>query len=240
MRFVSLVALCLVVTIAWYAAAFKPSRAKLSTVRADVKSTEEQVAQLTSKLAELQALKANEKELRKEFAKYKDALPVEPAVSDFILDVQGAADQAGIDFLSISPSLPAAPTGGEAAPVAAAPASPAPTDGDEAAAAAAQAAPAQPTVQAVSVSLTADGKFFEIETFIAKMEKLERAIRIDTFSLSGGGGDSASNGAAAPAAGLGESPGVSLSIKLQMFMNRASTAAPAAATTAPITSGTGS
>jgi Tfp pilus assembly protein PilO len=243
MRFVGLIALSLVVLIAWYAAAFKPSRAKLSDVRADVKSTEEQVAQLTAKLAELQALKANEAELRKEFAKYKDALPVEPAVSDFILDVQGAADQAGIDFLSISPSLPAAPTGGEA-PASSGASAPAPaepaTAGEEAAAAAAPAAPAQPSVQAVSVSLTADGKFFEIESFIAKMEKLERAIRIDNFSLSGGGGDTPEGGAAAPAAGVGESPGVSLSIKLQMFMNRASTTAPAATSTAPTTTTTGS
>jgi Tfp pilus assembly protein PilO len=231
MRFVALIALSLVVTIAWYSAAFKPSRAKLGTVRADVERTESEVASLTAKLAELQALKANEKELRKEFAKFKDALPVEPAVSDFILDVQGAADQAGIDFLSISPSLPAAPTTGAVAPAAPAPSS-APSDGEEAEAAAAAQVPAQPAVQSVAVSLTADGKFFEIESFIAKMEKLERAIRIDDFSLSGGGGDSASDGAAAPAAGGGGSPDVSLSIKLQMFMNRTLAAA---TTTAPTT-----
>jgi Tfp pilus assembly protein PilO len=228
MRFVGLIALSLVITIAWYSAAFKPSRAKLGTVRADVERTESEVASLTAKLAELQALKANEKELRKEFAKFKDALPVEPAVSDFILDVQGVADQAGIDFLSISPSMPSATTAA-VAPAAPAPSS-APSAGEEAEASAAAQTPAQPAVQSVSVSLTADGKFFEIESFIAKMEKLKRAIRIDTFSLTGGGGDSASDGAAAPAAGGGGSPDVSLSIKLQMFMNRA-----AASATAPTT-----
>jgi Tfp pilus assembly protein PilO len=242
MRFVALVALSLVVTVAWYAAAFKPSREKLSNVRAEVKTTEQEVAQLTAKLAELQALKANEAELRKEFAKFEHALPVEPAVSDFIHDVQDAADQAGIDFLSIAPSIPAAPQGAAPATSGAPTADPA-TSGEEAEAQAAQAAPAQPSVYSVSVSLTADGKFFEIEDFVAKMEKLERAIRIDTFTLSGGGGDTAADGAAAPAAGVGESPGVSLAIKLQMFMNRATTSAPSATSTAPTTTtttGTGS
>lgn len=228
MRFVGVIALTLVVTAVWYVAAFKPSRAKLGEVRADVQRTKEEVAALTAKLAHLQDLKANEKELREEFAKFENALPVEPAVSDFILDVQGAADQAGIDFLSIAPALPAAPTGGAPAPAAAAPA---PTEGEEAeGAAGAPTVPAQPAVQSISVSLTADGQFFEIEDFIAKMEKLERAIRVDTFTLSGGGGDTAATGAAAPAAGVSGSPGVSLSIKLQMFMNRPAAAAAAATT----------
>jgi Tfp pilus assembly protein PilO len=233
MRFTGLVALSLVVAIAWYAAAFKPSRAKLSNVRAEVKTTEEQVAQLTAKLAELQALKANEKELRKEYDKFKTALPVEPAVSDFILDVQQAADQAGIDFLQIAPSVPTAPTPGATAvaPPAAPVATPKPpSEGEKAESTVTAPAPASP-VQAITVSLNADGRFFEIESFIAKMEKLERAIRIDNFSLSGSGGDTAADGAAAPAAGVGTSPKVSLSIKLQMFMNKAAASAPTAPAT---------
>jgi Tfp pilus assembly protein PilO len=239
MRFVALVALSLVVTIIWYTAAFKPSRTKLADVRADVVRTEAEVAALTTKLAQLQELKRNEKQLREEFAKFKDAVPVEPAVSDFILDVQDAANQAGIDFLSIAPSLPAAPTGGAAA-VAAPPASAVPSAAEEAeAAAAAPPVPAAPSAQAVSVALTADGSFFEIEDFVAKMEKLQRAIRIDNFTLSGGGGDTASSGAAAPAAGVGASPKVSLSIKLQMYMNQAAAAAPAAPAAAAPTTGSG-
>jgi len=81
------------------------------------------------------------------------------------------------------------------------------------------------------VTLTADGKFFEIEDFVAKLEKLQRALRINNFSLSGGGGDTSATGAAAPAIDA-SSPKVSLSIALSMFMNKVGTAttAPAGAT----------
>ena len=235
MRFIGLIALSLVVTIVWYTAAFKPSRAKLGEVRADVKRTQEEVSALTARLQHLQELKANEKELRKEFAKFGDALPVEPAVSDFILDVQEAADQAGIAFLSISPSLPSA----VAAAAAAAPASPTPTQGDAAAAAAANPTPVAPAVQGITVTLTAKGSFFTIEEFVAKMEKLKRALKVDSFSLSGDGGDTAAAGAAAPAAGVGGSPSVSLSIGLKIFMGSTPAAASTATTTAP-TTGSGS
>jgi Tfp pilus assembly protein PilO len=230
MRFVSLVAVTLVIAIAWYAAAFKPARSKLSDVRADVKTTQDEVAQLTAKLTELQNLKKNEKELRAEFKKFAQALPVEPAVADFILDVQGAADQAGIDFLSITPSLPSAPQAVAVAPsgTSTAPAESAnQTTSSEAEEASAAAAPAPVSpLQTIAVALTADGKFFEVEDFVAKMEKLERAIRIDDFTLSSGKD-------AGTGLGADDSPGISLSIKLQMFMNRP--AAPAATTTAPAT-----
>lgn len=239
MRFVGLVALSLVVTIVWYAAAFKPSRTKLGEVRADVKRTQDEVAALTQKLQHLQQLKANEEELRKEFAKLKNALPVEPAVSDFILDVQDAADQAGISFLTISPSLPtataSAPASAAASSAASEPAgaSPKPSEAESAAEIATTPTTATPAARGISVSLTADGSFFTIEEFVAKLEKLERALRVNTFSLSGGGGDTAATGAAAPAAGLSGSPKVSLSITLQIFMGDSS---PAPAVTAPTTS----
>jgi Tfp pilus assembly protein PilO len=226
MRFVSLIAVSLVVLIAWFALAFKPARSKLADVRADVKTTQDEVAQLTAKLQELQNLKANEKELRAEFKKFANALPVEPALSDFILSVQDAADQAGIDFLSITPSLPAA-AATEVAPTAPAPS----TDStpDEADAATAQAAAPVSPLQSIAVSLTADGKFFEIENFVAKMEKLERAVRVDDFTLSAGGGSSSGSSGEAAQLGPNSSPKISLSIRLRMFMNTP---------TAPATSGT--
>ena len=237
MRFVALIALTLVICVAWYAAAFKPGAAKLAAVKDDVKRTQDEVAALTAKLTELQTLKANEKELREEFERLEHALPVEPAVSDFILDVQDAADQAGIDFLSIAPAVPAAPA--SAAP--AAPAAPAPTEGEKAEESATTTTPAIPPLQSIKVALTADGKFFTIEEFVAKMEKLERALRVDTFTLSAGG--SGSNGEGTEPVQVGGSPKMSLTINLQIFMNRPATpAAPATGSTggpatAPTTSG---
>lgn len=217
-KFIGLVALTLVVAVAWFALLFNPSKAKLSEVRADVTTTKAEVASLTAKLAQLQELKKNAKELRAQAAKFTHALPSTPAVSDFIRDVQVAANDAKIDFLSVSPGLPAAPATAAApaaAPAAAAPASPAP--GGQPVAPAAPAAATQ--LQSISVSISATGEFFAIERFLANMEGLERALRIGTFALSGGSDNPQ------------DTKPLTLSLSVQVFMNRAGVAAPTTATT---------
>jgi hypothetical protein len=60
--------------------------------------------------------------------------------------------------------------------------------------------------------MTAKGDFFRIEDFVSKMERLDRAVRIDTFALSGA------------------SPDLSLTASLRMFMGAVTApVAPAAA-----------
>jgi Tfp pilus assembly protein PilO len=231
MRFVALGVATLLVLGGWFLAAYKPANAKLADVRAQVQTTKDEVASLTQKLAHLQELKKNEKTLRAKEARFAKALPPKAAVSDFIRQVQDASNQAGIGFLSISPSLPADVAG--AAPAPAAPAdgatvSPTPTPTASPGSSELPVAPpvvAASPLQTVAMSLTATGKFFEIESFVSKLEHLTRALRVDTFALSG-------------ATEAGGSPKLTLSITLRVYLNKlAPVAPPAAATTAPTTSG---
>jgi Tfp pilus assembly protein PilO len=208
-RFTALVAISLVLLVAWYFTIFRTSRSDLSDVRDQVATTQAEVAQLTAKLAELQELRRDEARLRADAARFSDALPTDPALSDFILDVQAAANQSRIAFLSVAPSLPAVVQGAEAAPAPAAPASPAPSPSPDTEAPTTPQTPATPAgLQSITVSITASGGFFAIEDFVAKMERLERALRVDTFTLGGGG-----------------EAGLSLSMSLRMFMTPAAAAA---------------
>ncbi len=221
MRFGALILATLVVTVGWFAMVFRPAQARLGEVREEVQQTVDQVAALQTKLTELQALKANEDEVRAEGAKMQAALPTDPKLADFIRLVQNASQEAGIDFLTVTPSLPAAPTV-QAAPAtsagsAAASPSPSASSSDDSASAA-QAAPPVSPVQAISVQVNAKGRFFEMENFILKMEHLARAMRIDDFSVTS---EDASGGG---------SPVLSVSMKLQIFMVNPQASVPAATT----------
>jgi Tfp pilus assembly protein PilO len=218
MRFTALVLATVVVAAGWFMFVFRPAQANLGEVNDQVEQTVDQVSALQTKLAELQALKANEDEVRIQGQKMQAALPTDPKLADFIRLVQNAANEAGIDFVTVTPSLPATPTT-QAAPTSAGTSSTPPpsasSSGSESAAA--PAAPVSP-IQAISMQVDAKGRFFEMENFILKMEHLARAMRIDDFSVSS---EDASGGG---------SPLLSTSLKLQIFMVNGQVAAPATTT----------
>jgi Tfp pilus assembly protein PilO len=189
-RFVSLGLVCLIALLAWFVAAFRPAHSELGKLHTDVDAAKAKVSSLQSQLQTLIALKNDQAHLRTEATRFATALPKDPKVSDFIIQVQNAANAAGIDFLTITPSLPAVPAALAAATTPTAPTTP--TDGsaktsstDGNAAAAAPATPETP-LRSISIQIRADGHFFEIEDFTLKLEQLARALRIDQFGLTGG------------------------------------------------------
>lgn len=156
LRFV-LVALGIVALVAiWYLAIFKPNRTKLADLREQVQATEQEISSLQTQLARLQQLQREEPRLRAELARFGDAIPPDPRVPDFILQVQDAANLSGIDFLAITPSVPAANPSGAG-------------------------------VQNIGVSVTTTGTFFEVEDFIFRLERLQRTVKVNSFSVSGEG-----------------------------------------------------
>jgi Tfp pilus assembly protein PilO len=201
-RFTSLALICVLVAGGWFFLSFRPASNRLGELRAEVKRNRDEVSALEAKLKRLIALQRNERGARDEANRRLAALPNDPKVSDFIVQVQDAANAAGIDFLSISPSLPAAPQGSGAA-LPAAPASPAPTASPSPQTGQSQ-TPAAPEsrLRSITVQIKADGQYFEIEDFVLKLEQLARAVRIDDLTLSAEQG--------------GET--LSASFKLQMFM----------------------
>jgi Tfp pilus assembly protein PilO len=205
-RFVALALTCLVATIGWFAFAFRPAQSQIGKLRADVTLTQQQVAELETRLERLLALRDNKAGVRDKALRLVAALPSEAGLPDFIRKMQDAANSAGIDFLSVAPSLPAIPVlpaDSISAPSSSAPApSPKPsTSGHDAAATAGQPTATTP-LRSITAEVTADGGFFEIESFVLSLERLGRAVKIDSLNLS-----------------AKDQPGkLSASLKVQIFM----------------------
>jgi len=188
--------LTVVVAAGWFLFSYRPTQKHLTEVRTQVVAERQQVAQLRAQLTHLQALKANEPKLRALIARYNTALPSDPGLPQFILQMQDAATRAGVDFLSVTPSLPAAPgssTGGTTN--------------------------VATGLREISVNINTTGQYFTVQNFMYRLERMNRVLRVDTFSL---------NSAATPT----NAHSLSVALKLRMFM------APAVAAPAPAPSTT--
>jgi Tfp pilus assembly protein PilO len=232
-RFVGLALITLIAVVGWFVFAFRPAHSRLSELHAQVDKTQKQVADLEAQLRRLLALQRSEGELKAEATRMSTALPADPKVSDFIIQVQDAANSAGIDFLSISPSLPAEPVAVVTSPTSsAAPSQPSSSQqGGEQATQPSTSAPNP--LRSISVQLKADGRYFEVEEFILRMEHLARAVKIDELTL-GAAGQTQSG--SAPGTIVSGSPAkspdaLSATLKLQMFMLMPQAAAGSAPTT---------
>ncbi|MGH2759381.1 MAG: hypothetical protein ACRDKJ_07415 [Actinomycetota bacterium] len=231
-RFVSLGLVSALVTLVWFVAAFRPAQSRLGALNDDVAATRQEVAALQARLEKLLQLKGNEPVVRAEAARMATALQKEePKVQDVIIQIQDAANSAGIDFLTITPSLPAVPpeaaaaatapttatTQGQAAPPTPAPATPAPNA--DAAAAATGADPVA-KLRSIDMQIKAEGAFFEMEQFVLRLEQLARALRIDDLSLT-----TSEQGGATRI-------GAAMKVRIFMLAPQAAVAAPAPSTQA--------
>jgi Tfp pilus assembly protein PilO len=94
----------------------RPRQNELGKVRDEVEQEEARTVSLRSELRRLQALQENAPELEAELARFRELVPRNHEVPNFIFLVQEAATEAGVDFVNITPELPKAPP--EGAPVA--------------------------------------------------------------------------------------------------------------------------
>lgn len=92
----------------------KPQRTELAQVRADIEAENVRTSQLQAELQRLEDLRDNQAQLEAKLAKFRELVPLRPELANFIFLVQGAANQAGLDFVSITPELPVPPPEGAA------------------------------------------------------------------------------------------------------------------------------
>jgi Tfp pilus assembly protein PilO len=225
-KLVSLSLVTLVTVVGWFVGAFRPAHSKIGELHDDVAAAKEQVSGLQAKLQHLVSLKNEEPRIRAEADRMATALPnLDPKVSDFIVHVQNAADAAGIDFLTVTPSLPAVPQDIQTPANASAPApSPQPSSGTTNPGAAAATVQPKTPIRSIAVQIKAEGRFFELEQFVLNMEHLARALRIDELDLATAGAD--------------KDGVLSASMKVQIFMLAPQAAAGGAGSqTTPGTSG---
>ena len=103
-----------VALVAFFFLFIRPRQQDLSAVRENIVTEEARTTQLQAELARLQDLQANAPELEAELSKIRAFVPRDDEVPNFIFQVQDAANQAGVDFVQITPELPKPPPEGAA------------------------------------------------------------------------------------------------------------------------------
>ena len=201
LKMVLVIVLTVVIAAGWFLISYHPTQKTLAKVRTQVTAEQQQVAALQAQLSHLQALKANEPKLRALIARYNTALPADPKLPQFILQIQDSANKAGVDFLSVAPALPSAPSSAAGTPT----------------------TNVATGLREIAVSINTTGKYFTLENFMYRLEHLGRVLRVDTFSVTPGG---TSSGGAASGGGS-----MSIALKLRMFMSPTPAAPAAAPTT---------
>lgn len=113
-RLILAAVLAVVVWVAFFFLFIRPRQNELAEVRDQVSAEEARTATLQAELTRLQDLQARAPELEAELARIRQLVPRDHEVPNFIFLVQDAANAAGVDFVSIAPSLPQTPPEGAA------------------------------------------------------------------------------------------------------------------------------
>lgn len=145
----------------WFLLIYSPQSNKIDEATAAADSAEEQARKLNLEVQRLQALEKQAPQLRERAARADTAIPSEPQLAQFILQVQEAANASGVDWISVAPAPPTA--------------------------APAQGAPAELLgVREVAISMNVEGGYFQVQDFITRIETLTRAVKITAVVLAGG------------------------------------------------------
>ena len=92
--------------------AVKPRQDELGKVRNKVAKEQDRTQSLEAELAHRRQLQKNAPQLEAQIAKYRELVPEDDQVANFIFQVQEAANQSGVGFVEITPDLPTPPVEG--------------------------------------------------------------------------------------------------------------------------------
>jgi len=182
---------CLVIAAAGWFLLISPKRTEAAELRDQAAAQTDANAQLEM---QLQVLKAQAKDLPKEQAKLAAVatkIPDNPALPGLIRSLMEAADGAGVELVSITPGEPVLAAPPEPAqPVADPAAAPAAQQGPDAAApvdpAAAPAVGPAGQLAGIPIAVNVVGDYFEVQQFLAAVEELGRALRVENLQVAPG------------------------------------------------------
>jgi Tfp pilus assembly protein PilO len=97
-----------VLILLWYFMLFSPTSGDLSDTRDQVSELDSQNQALENTIRQLEALSRNSVEQQAQLRTLRAAIPATPDLGEFILQANEIASAAGIDWLSIAPTPPAA------------------------------------------------------------------------------------------------------------------------------------
>lgn len=148
----------------WFLLLWSPKGGELADARERKTAAEQKVKQLQVKLAELSDAQRREPALRAQKDRLAAAVPDQPQLAQFILDANDAAAKARVDFMSITPAPPAPSK-----------------------------VPGQPTV--IAISLSVSGDYFKTLDFLDRLSALPRIVVLDGVQLQPAGEEGTKLGA---------------------------------------------
>jgi Tfp pilus assembly protein PilO len=209
------VAVLVIVAAGWFLA-ISPQKHKVSNLNAQSTAQDQTNSGLRTKLSVLTAQMQAVPTEQAEIAAITQKIPNDPAMPAYVRTLTAVAQQTGVELVSIAPGAPAAVSVAAAA-VAAAPVASATAS---ATASAVPAAPVVPAVslQSISVALNVQGGYFQVQQFVAALQKLPRTTVVDSIALAPTAPlKKVTEPSAAPTAAAWKSLGAE--ITLNVFMN---------------------
>jgi Tfp pilus assembly protein PilO len=149
----------------WYALLWSPQSSALSKAKARTAAAVAKQSDLGTQLRSLQKAKLTLPDSQARLSRLANAIPDAPGEADLIDQVNGAAKAAGVDFLTMTPQ--------------------APSGGGKTAATAASKKQAVSGVEDLTLSLTAQGSYFQLIDFMNRLTALPRLVVMDTVSVNG-------------------------------------------------------
>lgn len=175
-----------VVLLVWYAALWSPNNSNLKKAKDRKSAAVQQQQQLEAEITRLKEAQRNEPQNRAKLETLRTAIPDDPALGQFILDMNDAASRAGVDFISIAPSEPRLSAAAQAAAAAATTTTTAAgTSATTAAASPTTTVPVGPTPPAeISIALQVQGGYFQLLDFLNRLDALPRLVVTDAINVS--------------------------------------------------------
>lgn len=193
---------------AWFLLLWSPQSSRLEGAQEREQEAADVNSALELRIDRLRDLRARRPELEADLVALQAAVPGTPELDGFLLDADAAAERAGVELTSITPSKPSAEA------TAATTTSTTPAGATGTTGTSGDAAGAAPN--AITVALDATGGYFQVLDFINRLDDLPRVVVVDSLTLASGGGDAGGDADAATAAGGGSSQ-LSMSISARMF-----------------------
>lgn len=156
------------VLVLWYMFLWSPTNTDLQDAQDRQEAAQAQADQLRTEIQRLKAARANEGTQTARLSTLKEGIPDTPNLAEFILETNDAAVRAGIEFVSVAPTPPAA----AAAPTAAA------TTATTAPAGAAPVAPAE-----IRIALQIQGGYYQVLDFLNRLDQMTRIVVTDNITV---------------------------------------------------------
>jgi Tfp pilus assembly protein PilO len=175
-------AVAMVVVLAgWYLLLWSPTKTDLDNAKKRTEAAQSQNAQLEAEISRLRSAQRSEPLNRAKLESLRVAIPDDPGLGQFIIDVNDAASKAGIDFISIAPSEPKAST--TAAVVTTTTTAAGSTSTTVASTTETTALPATGPAE-VAIQMQVAGGYFQVVDFLNRLDRMPRLVVTDSLNVS--------------------------------------------------------